>query len=175
MSGRPIIFSAPMVRAVLSGAKTQTRRPVRGRALDWLSPGMFLPTFVANPENGMCPYGKPGERLWVREAFRQGDGSMSVHYRADEDEVSGGPWRPSIFMPRWASRISLEVVEVRIQRLQEICIEDFEAEGVYTEDDIHDGFDWQAHWVGRWDSIYGDRAPWDSNPWVWVVSFRRCQ
>lgn len=69
MKERPILFSAPMVRAILAGTKTQTRRAAKGRALEWLAPGMFTPAFVADPANDMCPYGQPGDRLWVREAF----------------------------------------------------------------------------------------------------------
>lgn len=187
---RPIIFAAESVRAILEGRKTQTRRIVKGCALKWLGPSMFVPEYVANPENSLCPYGVPGDRLWVREAFRQGDGSMSVHYRADPDEVSGGPWRPSIHMPRWASRLTLEIMEVRVQRLQEISEEDARAEGVqalplqgpyagrwWTADvsaglRLHGRSAEQAFNLA-WESINWKRAPWASNPWVWAIAFRK--
>ena len=138
----------------------------------------------------------PGDRLWVREAFRQSDGSMSVHYRADLDEVSGGPWRPSIHMPRWASRLTLEITEVRAQRLQEITEEDARAEGARYYADIpagpygDSGTRWSMHddhppntdhcfsnarlAFGRaWNGINVKRAPWANNPWVWALTFER--
>jgi hypothetical protein len=209
---RPILFSGPMVRAILTGTKTQTRRvvierhftPATGCAWDrdWKDVGVvraikehlfgaFLDAFKGVAIGRLlCPYGAPGDRLWVRETFRQGDGSMSVHYAADPDEVSGGPWRPSIFMPRWASRIQLEVMEVRVQRLQKISDDDERAEGVrklplqegvagaWWTADVSAGIDLQSRtsqgaFRKAWDSINGKRAPWSSNPWVWVISFKR--
>jgi len=132
---RPILFQGDMVRAILSGSKTQTRRIVKGMALDWLQPGVFTPEFVAAPENDMCPHGKKGDRLWVREAF-SGCHEYDVEkfppsawfrldplwYWADGNPTSGD-WtrpKPSIHMPRWASRITLEITEVRVERLQDI-------------------------------------------------------
>lgn len=203
---RPLLFSGEMVRALLAGRKTQTRRvvkeqPRRGNAL--------RPILAADESFGdcaqefgeysprahlmrrlYCPYGEARDRLWVRETFRQGDGSMSVHYAADPDEVSGGPWRPSIFMPRWASRITLEVTEVRVQRLQDISEEDAQAEGI-----TFDGTWWRGGihpvkgtlqcwphaktaFARTWDVIQLQRkdprgCSWKSNPWCWVITFRR--
>lgn len=189
MKERPILFSAPMVRAILAGTKTQTRRVVRG-PIEYLGPsggqddlsswGWF---FDGEEQHGYmvlargmnerfdngcisipCPYGVPGDRLWVRETWR-GEGPGSVKYRADGDDVGSLKWRPSIFMPRWASRIDLEVTEVRVQRVQEITREDAIAEGVTT----HDVFGFMR----LWDSINGKRAPWASYPWVWALTFKR--
>lgn len=187
MKERPILFQTPMVRAILAGTKTQTRRAVKGIALDWLAPGMFSPEFVANPENGLCPYGVPGDRLWVREAFASYGGTEThYHYRADTNVPNpNGGWKPSIHMPRAASRILLEVTAVRVERLQEISDEDAAAEGCpcyvcgrtmdgRSEDDCHcfhrhaDAKDYRD----LWDSINGDGS-WEANPWVWVVEFRR--
>ena len=128
------------------------------------------------PDDGVVdrlyPRWLPGDRLWVREAFRQAPGSESFHYRADPDEVSGGPWRASIHMPRWASRLTLEITEVRVQRLQEISDEDAKAEGR--------GITWgggcfNRSFAGAWDEINGKRAPWASNPWVFALTFRRAE
>lgn len=221
MPEKPILFSGPMVRAILAGTKTQTRRIVKpqpkGRLSPWdmaSEPGdVYIDGSVPvrcvesrgrNKRDAgelslrpvPCPYGVPGDRLWVREAWRQNDApSDCVHYMADEDECSGGPWRPSIHMPRWASRITLEVTEVRVQRLQEISEEDAKAEGVnavcpgcgqtLAQDD-----ETEAHWICEdgndgvpfehrvgferlWGLINGKRAPWSSNPWVWAITFRR--
>ena len=129
-----------------------------------------------------------GFRLWVKETFRQGSGGDSAHYRADPDEVSGGPWRPSIYMPRWASRLTLEITEVRVQRLQDISEEDALAEGMdghvagegpvsrvrlFMEPGfLHSRF-YREGYEYAWDEINGKRAPWSSNPFVWVLTFRR--
>ncbi len=148
---RPILFSASMVRAIRAGTKTQTRRIVRDQAsVSDVAGGGLEPT-VWWPRDGdlllPCPYGASGDRLWVKEAhaFLDGDfrpttmtdrGHVQVSYRADHaDPVHGdGPdklrWRPSIYMPRWASRFTLEVTDVRVERLQEITEEDARAEGV---------------------------------------------
>lgn len=193
MNERPILFSGPMVRAILAGTKTQTRRVV----LQAQPPD----TFQASAVLGMfrCPYGAPGDRLWVREAFRQGYGNADAHYRADEDECAGGPWRPSIHMPRYLSRLTLEVTEVRVQRLHEISEEDVRAEGVMlpVTPNGHPaicvsasprpseflpgklGKDWTLADCWRhayailWDSLNRKRAPWSSNPWVWAITFKR--
>ncbi len=138
---RPILFSGPMVRAILEERKTQTRRVVKGRvALEWLAPGMFSPEFVANSKNHLCPYGQPGDRLWVRETWglfdtQPADGAEGarVFYRASETDpkfLAHQLWRPSIYMPRWASRLTLEVTGVRVERLQEISEAEAMAEGL---------------------------------------------
>lgn len=215
MKERPILFSGPMVKALLSGAKTQTRRIVRDMAevpaigsapaapywpgvLSKKIPGKISAVppaeFVAR-----CPYGVPGDRLWVRETWglhihgdftcwnrdsikgRTADDllcSWQVAYAADATSVYDY-WRPSILMPRWASRLTLEVVSVRVERLQDISEADAQAEGV-TLSTAHSPDGSPAHYETHrerfarlWDSINGDRALWASNPWVWVVEFKR--
>jgi hypothetical protein len=138
---RPIIFSGPMVRAITreTDPKTHTRRPVTGMALTWLD--QFLPEFVADPANHLSPYGHAGDRLWVRETFA-GDNLCGWVYRAehpdadiaagelDDGEQSLRRWTPSIHMPREASRLKLDVVAVRIERLLAISVDDCFAEGI---------------------------------------------
>jgi hypothetical protein len=142
---RPILFSAPMVRALLDGRKTQTRRIVKGTAAEWLAdPIGFLPEFVADPGNHLCPYGVPGDLLWVREAFaylsdcRHNDpGTRALaegcFYRADDGATQSdiSRWRPSIHMPRFLSRLTLRITDVRVERLQDISEADAVAEGLY--------------------------------------------
>jgi hypothetical protein len=190
---RPILFSGPMVRAILEGRKHQTRRIVRVR-----KPTDHL--VLASPyATSLCPYGQPGDRLWVRETW--GPCAGGVVYRASEDGAAcpdGGKWKPSIFMPRWASRITLEVTDVRVERLQDISEEDIAAEGIpLKRSQLTGGLgvpgDWLADerglddsfrgdlinaksaWQLLWDSINADRASWASNPWVWVVEFKRTE
>lgn len=218
MTERPIIFSAPMVRAILEGRKTQTRRVLAWKpredglnlAFTGLMPGCYS---CDNPASGYvlrsrgagscwndrtwpahCPYGAAGDRLWVREtwqAWRQTNVEYDewepetakdrmrdarIVYRATSDSL--GPWRPSIFIPRWASRIALEVADVRVQRLQEISDEDARAEGVepYTPPHGHispeqrvpgPGFDrcrlgdqpYRLPFADIWDRINGKSRP----------------
>lgn len=217
MKERPIIFSAPMVRAILEGTKTQTRRIVklqpRSRA-DIGHYGAGMP-FIRNPDvtgkNLGCPYGQPGDRLWVRETWAETDrydGTPVVAYRAggciavgcdgfSRDGTRGKDvllsnlawketpyvdrWRSPIHMPRWASRITLEVTGVRFERLQAITEADARAEGVEGVDpDGPVGYIPSSDHMGRcryqyanlWESINGS-GTWDANPWVWVVEFRR--
>lgn len=196
---RPILFSGPMVRAILEGRKTVTRRPVKGAGLVWLD--NFTPEYVADPENNLCPYGKPGDRLWVRETWycdhfevQQGpylrpadmfdldqsreDGELV--YAADglaPYEQEQPTWKPSIHMPRWASRILLEITAVRVERLQDISRSDIRAEGLecpaeLASDDVSPNYrDWYpAAWRELWESTGGN---WDANPWVWVLEFKQ--
>ena len=179
---RPILFSGPMVRAILEGRKTQTRRVVKfdpcpssyamvshydGLGNVVLTDGSYL----------RCPYGQPGDRLWVRETWAHrrwmlGDASPdpTTVYRADSDDLRGcDRWRPSIHMPRWASRITLEVVSVRVERLQDISEEDAMAEGVALAENYRGRL---AHFAGLWEQI-NDLGSWNANPWVWVVEFRK--
>lgn len=166
---RPILFSGEMVRAILDGRKTQTRRVVKGIALDWLAPDMFTPRFVASPENDLCQYGKVGDRLWVRETFQPyGDGYA---YRATPAIPENHNWKPSIFMPRAASRITLEITNVRVERLNEISDKDAEAEGVEAWSNSGNSPAWKFQCL--WDRINGKKYPWSSNPWVWVIEFRK--
>ena len=203
MKDRPIIMIGESVRAILAGTKTQTRRVVRGPVdfvggqgqrddltcwgywVDdmygrWAVLARGLDQHHAHGLVSMpCPFGVPGGRLWVRETWRQSPGSMSVHYRADSDEVAGGPWRSAIHMPRWASRLTLEVTDVRVQRLQEISEEDARAEGVprlqrdAPDSPWSEGPAWfRMGFRDAWDALNGKRAPWSSNPFVWAPTFK---
>jgi hypothetical protein len=158
---RPILFAGPaLIRALLDGDKTQTRRPVR-----------------AGYDRRPCPFGEPGDGLWVRESWA-GDDLSGVAFRADhpawpsfrgDGEQPDSPWRPSIHMPRWASRLSLEVTAVRVEPLQALTEPDATAEGIGEPP-------WGARaeaYATLWDTLNAARAPWSSNPLVWVVSFRR--
>jgi hypothetical protein len=212
---RPILFSGPMVRALLDGSKTQTRRPVKGFALELLKPDNFTHEYVALPENGNSPYGYVGDRLWVRETFvafgrwetrfneKKGrdewhfvDMTMecdrAYQYTADEPDVPlawnrdgmvTGWWRrPSIFMPRDASRITLEVTGVRVERLQEIGETAAIAEGIgktpagfwstYGRSGVDGTYSPRSSFRCLWESINGAES-WDADPWVWVVEFKR--
>jgi hypothetical protein len=211
MSERPILFSSSMIRAILDGRKHQTRRVVKLRppyVMDERDEGRPCPwpwstTWAAGDEDDgwmPCPYGLPGrDRLWVRETWAPADPRYSplapVVYRADGDDQPclDARWRPSIYMPRWASRITLEVTGVRVERLQDISDEDAIGEGISCGDDAwHAGPDGRymrdrhGWYVGHtrhnapshafreaWDQINGQRAPWASDPWVWVIDFRR--
>ena len=186
MKERPILFSAPMVRALLAGKKTQTRRIVKARDLEWMDVHQGL----REPDNAeRCPYGQPGDRLWVRETFARIDGQtrpwIETDYQATYthgDRLSDTlgikkRWTPSIHMPRHASRITLEVTGVRVERLQDISAADARAEG--CPDKPVDGAE-QASidllaklWYhDLWEQINGLDS-WAANPWVWVVEFKR--
>ena len=220
MRERPILFSAPMVRAILAGSKTQTRSMVKTDAAD----------LAADLAAAHCPYGQPGDRLWVRETWRIGawhdhrpavaidycDGPrrqwIDVPHTADADgepfnrlvqqstedaiqtlgqreryawEPGQSPcrWRPSIHMPRWASRITLAITGVRVERLQNLGAEDALAEGVaqLVRDKLpaqqcgeYDAIDADPVelYSALWDQLHGEGA-WDANPWVWVVEFNQ--
>lgn len=211
MKERPILFSGPMVQAILAGQKTQTRRVVKPQPLHKWGSGVsslhhqdYFSAHVELPGQReyvwiRCPYGKSGDRLWVRESWAQDrefydDGILraSVCYAAtprvgirvpgcirDVDQMTylhestplehhgwGWPikWRPSIHVPRWASRITLEIVGIRIQQLSDISHADGRAEGF----DSLDGF------AVLWDRINEPRGyGWHANLWVWVVEFKR--
>ncbi len=199
MTERPILFSGPMVRAILAGRKTQTRRVVK------LNPRVSVSFSEHLLEQGVlpvCPYGVPGDRLWVRETFAWNDPEFEEQdredavgrpqdpdgrwcwYRATDGEIDG-PWTPSIHMPRWASRLTLGVKAVRVERLQDINEDDAKAEGVEAYASIGPdqrvpgpGFNRallrdQPHrlpFADFWRSINGEDA-WEQNPWVWVVEF----
>lgn len=183
---RPILFSGPMVRAILDGTKTQTRRVVKPQPTAGFDPyGSPMYATPAGPRIIPCPYGIPGDRLWGRETFAQGvegcDGGIS--YRADHADPKGdGPahpmkWRPSIFMPRAASRILMEITDVRVQRLQEISEDDARAEGcapVVNDDGSVDCGTRKTTFSLLWESING-AGSWHANPWVWAITFRRLQ
>lgn len=193
MKERPIIFSAPMVRAILAGNKTQTRRVVnvkRGHR-------MVTDEGLWQCEDDRCPYGERGNRLWVRETWWKGsededeapskDRGSPTEYKADSGAAAPGGWdwmrrsdrppwarwRSPLHMPRWASRITLEIVDVRVQRVQDITEGDARAEGV--DPMLVLPGDVLSHVVAfgmLWDSINHKRASWDSNPWVWALTFK---
>lgn len=197
MKERPILFNAQMVRALLDGSKTQTRRVMKGAALDWIStPTGFDPQFIADAENRLCPYGQPGDRLWVRETWAiasKATDLVKVYYSASERQshtefheyfpvslaghmpATWPKYRPSIHMPRWASRITLEIVSVRVERLQDISEGDAVAEGCIGGHGSIPGYQYAAtpmehyHWL--WNSINGPSA-WEKNPFVWCVEFK---
>lgn len=185
---RPILYDDRMVRAILDGRKTQTRRIARLNAAGRVK---------------ACPYGKPGDRLWVREAWATDfifddlppcniPEDSPLLFRADESATGivafeWGKWRPSIHMPRWASRIVLEIIAVRLERLQDISEADAEAEGMDVFQDGA-GFSipfangkrsaWHRHLKDAfrvlWESINGTDS-WAENPRVWAVEFRKLE
>lgn len=174
MSERPIIFRAASVRAILRGRKTQTRRVIRRISANAHDRATFVKAangcaFFADaiPDDPVplpvpAPF-KVEERLWVREPWRPVRNSIA--YEADGER--GGPWRAPFYLPRWASRLTLEVKDVRVERLNELTTEDARAEGFRTSDPV-------ATFAGVWDELNGGRGhSWDSNPWVWVVTFTR--
>lgn len=202
---KPILFSTPMVRAILDGRKTQTRRPVKGARGAFWDHGAWTPrvaegaidhwaladgrTFSAGAHRPRCPYGSPGNLLWVRETHHveaagqpSGEGRR-VLYRADDEDAPVSRWTPSIHMPRWASRITLRVTDVRVERIQDISESDARAEGFEAHGGQCSGpmdpaeFDGTtaAHELAAlWDEINAKRGyGWDANPWVWVVEFER--
>jgi hypothetical protein len=175
---RPILFSAPMVRAILAGKKSQTRRLMRlGGEYD--GGGQYLTRDDEWVDIWrMCPYGVPGDLLWVKETFLPWDASGGVEkyiYRATEDlPAYSGSWKPSLFMPRKASRITLKITGVRAERLQEISSGDILAEGVDLSQPPHDTD--RLAFARLWNSINAERGyGWDKNPWVWVINFKRIE
>jgi hypothetical protein len=193
MKERPILFSAPMVRAILAGTKTQTRRIVKPQpefqVNAWYLTHKGGRSVIANAA-GKCHAGaatcapfKIGQRLWVRETF-MAESKETIHYRADGWGYGDpGGWKPSIFMPRWASRITLEITDVRAERLQKITEADAKAEGAepwefndlqpMTSGELGSTNPYRGGFACLWDHINDEKAPWFANPWVWVVSFRR--
>lgn len=211
MKERPILFSAPMVRAILDGRKTQTRRIVKPQPeRDEQYGGFHWPSHAARSMltikdmSAACPYGTRGERLWVREthapfsvgegldtpvpecvAYRatcEDDGFDYVNGRGEVTHLTVTKWTPSIFMPRWASRIDLEVTGVRVERLHDISEDDAKAEGISKTHYGEWSFDgkrvtgrpWAHSYFILWNEING-RESWDANPFVWVVEFRRVE
>lgn len=226
---RPILFSGDMVRAILEGRKTQTRRVIKSNQrlpsyfgpagdtqdlINWgyeCEAGTYAVLARDVPESEReecwslpCPYGAPGDRLWVRETWCQAADPITskttdrVLYRATDeceflDDGDGfpvenkdgsykSPWRPSIHMPRWACRLVLEVTDVRVERLRGIHWTDMVAEGVNCPaHDFSGGFccsecpDRRLAFARLWDSINKKKHPWESNPWVWVVEFRKVE
>lgn len=216
MKSRPILFSAPMVRALLAGTKTQTRRIVKpqpplgcsyaingaeSHACCFATDNSSVwvpPTPTSNDHRIACPHGAPGDRLWVKETWwtdshwhgvkptklpQPGPDKpgAQIHYAATSEVVPDGFLRPSLFMRRWMSRITLELTAVRVERLQDISEADAVAEGVdSTMPFLWRADEWQnktpnvARYAGLWELINGPGS-WAENPWVWCVSFRRVE
>jgi hypothetical protein len=238
---RPILFSGPMVRAILEGRKTQTRRVVLHdrkqppkwatwvnhiqqptMSLQWVDSGLFQWSDEQTPGKPLkklrrwpsgqvkvsrnfspsmefaipCPYGKPGDRLWVRESWQHVVKGMEptkgarILFRADDEAGHiEDNWRPSIFMPRWASRITSEILSVKVERVQDISEADAIAEGVNAVEVVVSSLNGQPargiifnpklKFGALWDSINskrnGGKFSWAANPWVWVVEFKKLE
>jgi len=214
MKERPIIFNADMVRAVLDGRKSQSRRIMRVQPDSagfesrfiiestkrseigkwcWAEPGVFV-----NPRRSAlfsCPFGEIGDRLWVRETFRVHSRATDVAtlvYKASEQQswtqqthrvpiekchkpAVVDKWTPSIHMPRWASRITLEITGVRVERLRDLSEEDAKSEGVMPPAGcVLPGWEHRINFRSLWMGIYG-ADNWEANPWVWVIEFKRVE
>lgn len=210
---RPILFSGPMVRAILDGRKTQTRRVVKWKPRE---PGLNLNFsglelghyFTGRPASGWvlhsrdgngcwndrtwpahCPHGQSGDRLWVRETWAPnytGLDRLPPHYRADLPDDRDAAltanhafglmqWKPSIHMPRKLCRLVLEITGVRVERLQEISNADITAEGFTSGEGVWAG-SMRAAFFQLWDKLNSKRGySWESNPWVWVLTFKRLE
>ncbi|STE16474.1 hypothetical protein [Citrobacter sp. wls718] len=208
MTERGMIFNAEMVNAILSGRKVQTRRPIKWKQTRF--------TEIGEREDGSkwpwsedtenvcdywhpCPFGAVGDRIWVRETWAEAGASAPdlTLYRANYPEhvppqyenvptVTSICWTPSIFMPRWASRILLEITDVRVDRLNGISEADARAEGMPSAGELLPDYpDTYLTPVGDfatakvafqrlWESIYG-KENWQADPWVWVIEFKRIE
>lgn len=210
---RSVIFSGPMVRAILEGRKTQTRRVVKPQSLFDGKDGIVR----RFPNQRGCPYGETGDRLWVRETwaafipcglqtryYRTGvikqvqvseyhKVDREVVYSADGEDVTkphqnnaSGSWNSPVTMPRWASRLTLEITDVRVQRLSEISTDDVNAEGVACSDCWTSGTAYkdfphneQCGCVNKFRNLWNSENTesgdtWDANPWVFAITFKRC-
>lgn len=216
MTERGMIFNGEMVRAILDGRKTQTRRIMKPQPADDIKSGVFPNPDVIGWESSLkhkhgtttahfCPFGTVGDRIWVREAFRVHSRATDVAtlvYKANERNswteqthrvpvaVCNKPatpekWTPSLHMPRWASRILLEITDVRVERLNTISEEDARAEGIIDGGCVNCGEsepcscanpqpDATDAFAYLWQSIYG-LENWIANPWVWVIEFKRVE
>ena len=197
MKEHPILFSTEMVKAILEGRKTQTRRvlkPQPDRGGWW----KVCTTIFDHNISEFCPNGQVGDRLWVRETWAdmvclastekgKGKGESNPIYKATADstelKILQGHWKPSIFMPRGASRITLEITDIRVQRLQEISLEDCVNEGyplgmpkwneTPNEKQIEISKVMRFAWYeGIWNSINGKKYLWESNPYIWAITFK---
>lgn len=196
MNSRPIIFNTDMVQAILRGQKILTRRPVmpqpvihpdapkpfgewthKGKKIQW-GPGAFPTLHFARH----CPFGQPGDRLWVRETFFKywpipGSTKPAALYRADgitlcdrDSEGMTQRWTPSIHMPRELSRITLEITDVAVENVRDIVDDEAILEGFPPDDSP------RKHFRKTWDAIYAKRGlGWKANPLVWVITFKRIE
>lgn len=200
MSVKPILFNTDMVRAILDGRKTVTRRLVKCTHKN--AAGFYIVrnhvgeiVGVLDYDEDECsfnnytapPY-KPSDILWVRETWAESlddEGRLKYEYKADHESSDGWGWRPSIHMPREAARIFLRVTNVRVERLQEITIEGLQGEGALPDGYISqytamtEGSKWFDQWKLLWESTIKpadrDKYGWDANPWAWVIEFERCE
>lgn len=210
MSERGMIFNGEMVRAILEGRKTQTRRVLA----TYQDAVKFCPEWDVNGKQifivlgekdhtGMnpvitaipCPFGQPGDRVWVRETFRVHSRATDVAtlvYRASvrnswteqthrvpvavcNKPATPEKWTPSIHMPRWASRITLEITDVRVERLRDLSEEDAKSEGIIpSAGGVLPGWEYRINFRDLWMDIYGTDN-WEANPWVWVIEFKRVE
>lgn len=199
MNERGMIFNAEMVRAILDGRKTQTRRPVKFPLIDKNMgcelAGNELAGELAAHNYWNSPYGKPGDRIWVRETFRVHSRATDVAtlvYRASvrnswteqthrvpiavcDKPATPEKWTPSIHMPRWASRILLEITDVGVERLRDLSEEDAKSEGITPPaGGVLPGWEYRINFRDLWMDIYGTDS-WEANPWVWVIEFKRVE
>lgn len=223
MKTRPMLFNGPMVRALLDGSKTQTRRVCKKQPYpngyhwdgnDFLCHNDYLPPSAMLMDAGgkelyttsnmegwesECPYGQPSDQIYVKETWSHdapdleacrvahedamGGGTYGPYYHATETAPETLEWKPSIHMPRWASRITLEIVSVRVERLNDISEEDARAEGITDGGCINCGEpepckcswpmpDARESFIRLWESINGPNS-WFANPWCWVITFKR--
>jgi hypothetical protein len=208
MREKPIIMGADSVRAILDGRKTQTRRVIKPQPKFIGAPNVPFKTDDANPKGIInCPYCKVGDRLWVREIFNCNE--EGIAYKATQPDMDGLPWKSPIYMPRTYSRITLEITDIRVERVQEITEDDALAEGIISNEEyearasednlfpcprckgykVHEAFGYdygitevdctycntqKKRYRIIWDSLNAKRGyPWESNPWVWVISFKQ--
>lgn len=195
---KPILFSGSMVRAILEGRKTQARRiikPVLGPSAEWIpwegvgwrAQGLLGDIPESHRSKVLLSPRTCGGTLWVRETWQQA-GNGQVFYRASQDESLHVHWKSPMHMPRWASRITLEITGVRVERVQDITAQDIIAEGAAERSHHHDAFgkmpvsafdgkcyvDILSLWRAGWDGINKKRGfGWQTNPWVWVIEFKR--
>ncbi len=176
MKEHPILFNTEMVKAILEGRKTQTRRVIKPQpsmqngVMRWDTPfharGCASIPIEINPHSATkwCPYGQVGDRLWVRETWCE-HATSGIIYRADEEPLDGvysyHKWRPSIFMPRWASRINLENTEVRVERLRKASLADAIAEGFKTVEELIKAV------------LRLNKLPENADPLLWVIGFKK--
>lgn len=205
MKERGMIFNSEMVRAILDGRKTQTRRPIKfpfkDRNLGCELSGNELAGELSSGNYLNSLFGKPGDRIWVRETFQgplfdfdqmdayckdsapfekaqfcvyKADGKPAPEFYDADDNLHCG-WRPSIHMPRWASRITLEITGVRVERLRDLSEDDAKSEGITPPSGgVLPGWEYRINFRDLWMSIYGANN-WEANPWVWVIEFKRIE